>query len=212
MREHRSLTNLALALLVACIMTTSSAFSTNQAPRVVGGKLQMSSQQPEYGQSVELTGTYVTCGRCETSYAIKEEDLGGGRGRRLECTVCGHSWFQSRDRLMSLDDGFEMIPLPERQMTRIKQNVEEGRNPRYAGDSKLYVGNISFASSEEDVYTMFSEAGEVGDVSLVRDDVGRNRGFGFVTMRTKEGGAKAMELLDGKDLNGRNLAVRESNN
>lgn len=132
--------------------------------------------------------------------------------RRLECSVCGHSWFQSRDRLMALGEGFEMVPLPDRHMTRIKKNIEEGRNPRYAGDSKLYVGNIAFAATENEIFAMFSEVGEVGDVALVRDDIGRNRGFGFVTMRTKEGGAKAMEALDGKELNGRNLAVRESNN
>jgi RNA recognition motif-containing protein len=48
-------------------------------------------------------------------------------------------------------------------------------------------------------------------VVLVGDGEGKNRGFGFVTMRTKEGGAKAMESLDGKEFNGRNIAVRESN-
>jgi RNA recognition motif-containing protein len=126
--------------------------------------------------------------------------------------VCGHSWFQARDRLMTLGEGFEMVVLPERNKNRITKNIEEGRNPRYAGDSKLYVGNIAFASTEDDINKMFSEIGEVGDVALVRDDIGRNRGFGFVTMRTKEDGAKAMEALDGKELNGRNLAVRESNN
>ena len=80
------------------------------------------------------------------------------------------------------------------------------------GEFKLYVGNIAFASTEEEIYELFSDIGDVGDVALVRDDQGRNRGFGFVTMRTKDGGEKAMEALDGKELNGRNLAVRESNN
>ena len=59
---------------------------------------------------------------------------------------------------------------------------------------------------------MFSEIGEVGDVALVRDDQGRNRGFGFVTMRNKADGEKAVSELDGVDMNGRNIAVRESNN
>jgi len=52
----------------------------------------------------------------------------------------------------------------------------------------------------------------VGDVSLVRDEEGKNRGFGFVTMRTKDGGQKAMEKLDGTAVRGRKIAVRESNN
>ena len=79
------------------------------------------------------------------------------------------------------------------------------------GESKLYVGNIAFGSTEEDIRELFSEVGDVGDVALVRDDMGRNRGFGFVTMRTKEGGQKCIDELDGVELKGRNLAVRESN-
>jgi hypothetical protein len=131
---------------------------------------------------------------------------------RLECSVCGHSWFQSRDRLMTLSGGFEMVELPDMIHNRIKTNIEQGKSPKYTGDSKLYVGNIAFASTEKDIFDLFADIGEVGDVALVRDEIGRNRGFGFVTMRTKEGGEKAMEKLDGSELNGRNIAVRESNN
>ena len=105
-----------------------------------------------------------------------------------------------------------MVTLPDMVLNRIKQNVEEGRNPKYMGEFKLDVGNIAFASTEAEIYELFSDIGDVGDVALVRDDQGRNRGFGLVTMRTKDGGEKAMEALDGKELNGRNLAVRESNN
>jgi hypothetical protein len=130
---------------------------------------------------------------------------------RLECSVCGHSWFQSRDRLMTLGEGFEMKTLPEMDKNRIKINMEEGKSPKFMGEFKLYVGNIAFDSTEDDLYSVFSEVGTVGDIALVRDDMGRNRGFGFVTMRTKADGEKAMESLDGKELNGRNIAVRESN-
>ncbi|KAL3938510.1 MAG: hypothetical protein SGARI_001717 [Bacillariaceae sp.] len=80
------------------------------------------------------------------------------------------------------------------------------------GACKLYVGNIAFQSTEDDVRELFEEMGDVGDVSLVRDDLGRNRGFGFVTMREKAAGDKALEELNGVELNGRNLNVRESNN
>jgi hypothetical protein len=68
--------------LLACLVAVASGFSTGHAPRAATvGKLQMSSPQAEYGQSLELPDTYAHCGRCETAYAIKEEDLGGGRGR-----------------------------------------------------------------------------------------------------------------------------------
>ena len=113
---------------------------------------------------------------------------------------------------MSLRDRYEMIDLPERDLERIKTNIEEGKSPAYTGDTKIYVGNIAFECHEDDVYEVFSKVGAVGDVSLVRDDEGKNRGFGFVTMRNKAEGAKAIEVLDGSQVRGRSIAVRESNN
>jgi len=111
-----------------------------------------------------------------------------------------------------MNGGFEIIDLPETDLQRIANNIEEGRSPKFVGEMKLYVGNIAFTCTEQDMQEAFSEAGDVGEVSLVRDDEGRNRGFGFITMRTKEGGEKAIELLDGASVNGRNIAVRPSNN
>mmetsp|Transcript_26752 Transcript_26752/g.65038 ORF Transcript_26752/g.65038 Transcript_26752/m.65038 type:complete len:114 (+) Transcript_26752:243-584(+) len=112
---------------------------------------------------------------------------------------------------MTMNDGFEMVPLSEMHLTRIKTNIEEGKSPKFTGHGKLYVGNISFSSTEAEMFDLFAGIGEVGDVSLVRDDLGRNRGFGFVTMRSKADGEKAMAELDGYDLHGRNIAVRASN-
>ena len=112
---------------------------------------------------------------------------------------------------MTMSDGFEMVSLPEMHRKRIETNMEEGKSPKFTGHGKLYVGNISFSCTEADIFETFAEIGEVGDVSLVRDEIGRNRGFGFVTMRSKEDGDKAMAKLDGFDLHGRNIAVRESN-
>ena len=133
--------------------------------------------------------------------------------RRMECSVCPHTWFQSRDRLNSVGDGFEMVPLPERDATRIEENLKAGRHPKHLGDFKMYVGNISFQCSEADLYEFFGEVGPVGDVSLVRDkETGRPRGFGFITMLNKEDGEKCLEVLDGVDLKGRNLNVRPSTN
>ena len=113
---------------------------------------------------------------------------------------------------MDLRDGFEIIPMPEQDLERISTNIKEGKSPKFMGDTKLYVGNISFTCHEDDLYEIFSQAGQVGEVSLVRDDEGKNRGFGFVTMRTQEGGQKAIDELDGTPVRGRNIAVRESNN
>ena len=76
---------------------------------------------------------------------------------------------------------------------------------------KLYVGNLSFDTSSNDLQTMFAQAGTVESVSLIEDrETGRSRGFGFVEMSTKEEGAAAIEQFNGKDLGGRALNVNEA--
>jgi cold-inducible RNA-binding protein len=76
---------------------------------------------------------------------------------------------------------------------------------------KLYVGNLAFQTSSEEVQTLFAQAGTVESVSLIEDrETGRSRGFGFVEMSTKEEGAAAIQQFNGKDLGGRALNVNEA--
>ncbi|HEV7745621.1 MAG TPA: RNA-binding protein [Pyrinomonadaceae bacterium] len=76
---------------------------------------------------------------------------------------------------------------------------------------KLYVGNLSFQTTSEDLQQLFSQAGTVESASVVEDrDTGRSRGFGFVEMASKEDGDKAIEQFNGIDLAGRNLTVNEA--
>jgi len=76
---------------------------------------------------------------------------------------------------------------------------------------KLYVGNLSFQTSSEDLQQLFSQAGTVESASVVEDrDTGRSRGFGFVEMASKEEGDKAIEQFNGTDFAGRNLTVNEA--
>jgi RNA recognition motif-containing protein len=76
---------------------------------------------------------------------------------------------------------------------------------------KLYVGNLSFQTSNEDLADLFSQAGTVESASVVEDrDTGRSRGFAFVEMSTKEEGEAAISLFNGRELNGRNLNVNEA--
>lgn len=76
---------------------------------------------------------------------------------------------------------------------------------------KLYVGNLSFQTSSEELQQLFSQAGTVESASIVEDrDTGRSRGFGFVEMASKEDGEKAIEQFNGADMNGRNLTVNEA--
>src|SRR5213595_3826258 len=76
---------------------------------------------------------------------------------------------------------------------------------------KLYVGNLSFQTTSEDLQQLFAQAGTVESASVVEDrDTGRSRGFGFVEMASKEEGEKAIEQFNGTDMNGRNLTVNEA--
>lgn len=76
---------------------------------------------------------------------------------------------------------------------------------------RLYVGNLSFNTSEDTLRSAFSEHGEVTDVHLVMDrDTGRPRGFGFVTMGSDGDAQKAIEAMNGAMLDGRPLRVNEA--
>ena len=76
---------------------------------------------------------------------------------------------------------------------------------------KLYVGNLSFQTSSEDLQQLFAQAGTVESATVVEDrDTGRSRGFGFVEMASKDEGHQAIDEFNGKDLNGRNLTVNEA--
>lgn len=76
---------------------------------------------------------------------------------------------------------------------------------------KLYVGNLAFSTSAEDLQQLFAQAGTVESASVVEDrETGRSRGFGFVEMATKEEGSAAITQFDGKEVNGRTLKVNEA--
>jgi cold-inducible RNA-binding protein len=76
---------------------------------------------------------------------------------------------------------------------------------------KLYVGNLSFQTSSEELQDLFSQVGTVESASVVEDrDTGRSRGFGFVEMSTREEGEAAIAQFNGKDVNGRSLTVNEA--
>jgi cold-inducible RNA-binding protein len=78
-------------------------------------------------------------------------------------------------------------------------------------NTKLYVGNLSFDVIENDLQDLFSQQGPVVEVNLMQDRVtGKARGFGFVTMATKEAADAAIQALNGKDWKGRALTVNEA--
>ncbi|HEV3469654.1 MAG TPA: RNA-binding protein [Pyrinomonadaceae bacterium] len=76
---------------------------------------------------------------------------------------------------------------------------------------KLYVGNLAFQTSSNDLQELFGQAGTVESATVVEDrDTGRSRGFGFVEMSSKEEGQAAISQFNGKEVNGRSLTVNEA--
>ena len=78
-------------------------------------------------------------------------------------------------------------------------------------NNRLYVGNLSFHTTEDSVTRTFAQVGDVVETKLVIDrETGRSRGFAFVVMSSEDGARKAISELDGADLDGRPLRVNEA--
>ena len=76
---------------------------------------------------------------------------------------------------------------------------------------KLYVGNLSFETTENDLQDLFEQHGKVTEVALINDrETGRSRGFGFVTMADAAAGTAALNALTGKEVQGRAHTVNEA--
>ena len=76
---------------------------------------------------------------------------------------------------------------------------------------RIYVGNLSFDTSDQSLEGLFSNYGEVEEVAVITDrETGRPRGFAFVTMKDEESGRKAIEATNGQEFEGRTLNVNEA--
>ena len=77
--------------------------------------------------------------------------------------------------------------------------------------TKLYVGNLAFRTTSQEIEELFAQAGTVQSASVVEDrETGRSRGFAFVEMSTDDEATSAIELLNGKEVGGRALKVNEA--
>jgi len=75
-------------------------------------------------------------------------------------------------------------------------------------DVRLYVGNLSYSTTEDELRTLFAQAGTVASVAVIKDrDTGQSKGFGFVEMATQAEAQKAISLLNGKNFKDRALTV-----
>lgn len=167
--------------------------------------------------ALPLPETYITCGKCKSLFAISEDDLGNkGKGCRVKCSVCGNSWYQSRDRLFDIPtESHDLLPANQSDLDRVARNLARDQSPNFMGVNKLYVGNLDFKTDAAQLLEFFEKNAEgdvsVCDVSVVTGPDGRSRGFAFVSFYEEKDGKAALEC-NGLECNGRELSVREPNN
>jgi len=78
-------------------------------------------------------------------------------------------------------------------------------------ERKLYVGGLSYSTTQDSLRAYFEKIGEVATVNVITDrETGRSKGFGFVEMTTEVGARTAIEKYDGQDLDGRRITVNEA--
>ena len=78
-------------------------------------------------------------------------------------------------------------------------------------EKKLYIGSLSYDTTDDSLKEYFSAAGAVESVTIIKDRIsGRSKGFGFVEMASGEEAGKAKEMFDGKELDGRKIIVDEA--
>ncbi|KAM3569198.1 hypothetical protein VYU27_008698 [Nannochloropsis oceanica] len=154
---------------------------------------------------------FVRCGRCSAAYSVPA-DLVKPEGGRVKCEVCGHTWFQASNRLQVLSQGYVLKDYPDDLREKVAENVRNNRHPLDTSASKgaisVFVGNLPFSMGEEDIKNMFGAHGGVVSVTIVKDQLNRSKGFGFVEMAVKEEGEEAIAALDGREIDGRPINVR----
>jgi hypothetical protein len=122
-------------------------------------------------------------------------------GLMLKLRSCGRSVHRS----ISVVSAFS----PRQYECSIK--VCSGAYREYVMAKKLYIGNLSYGSTPEQIRALFAQVGEVTDVTIITDrETGRSRGFGFVEMATDDAGAEAIKRFNGYSLDNRNLTVNEA--
>jgi hypothetical protein len=142
--------------------------------------------------------------RCQASFPIDMTEVfgskklkGGGRGKRVECSVCGNNWFQTTDRgliQVSNDDSNTVISaFTDSQVQEMKGLRDDSRqsgaggNRKWTGPCKpaeVFVGNIPFSYTESDVGDLFAEYG-ITQIRIGKSPENESRGFALVTVGTE---------------------------
>ena len=150
------------------------------------------------------TGSHViTCGRCKAAYTVNVEDF--GNGKQVRCSNCGHEWYQAAGRISLIPPDMDIVDYPQ----EMKDRIAAGKPAEPVARYRCFVGNLAWSATEDELKALFEPFGSVASVSIMTDENGRPKGFGFVNMESIVAGAKAVEELDGYELHGRSINVSE---
>ena len=144
----------------------------------------------------------ITCGACKAVYAIDMEMLGKGAGSKVRCEVCGNIWFQSASRVNTLFDGFELEPYDAEKAKTFEASASGNAPPpkRVSGAATLFVANLPFSFGDRDLEDLFADCGPLASATIVLDEGGRSRGFGFVDVVKEADAQPAIDKLNGADV------------
>ena len=204
-------TNMLRLLLLALCATQHAALV--HAPRAsLAPRTSTTALSADVAENTEAQ-RIITCGACKAVYAIDMDMLGSGAGAKVRCEVCGNVWFQSAARVNSLFDGFELKPYDAEKAKQYEESAA-GRAPpprRVAGAATLFVANLPFSFGDADLADLFAGCGDLASATVVRDDDGRSRGFGFVDVVAEADAQPAIDKLNGSEVDGRDIIVRIGN-
>ncbi len=139
---------------------------------------------------------------------------GGKRAREAEKARKKKEKAERRKRRKAnAGGGIPIASVEEIQVAAMSEPAAMPREPGAAGGAgsqpvRLFVGGLSYRTTESDLREVFSKHGEVTDACIIKDrDTGDSRGFGFVTLSDNKDAQKAIKSLDGQDLDGRRMRV-----
>ena len=133
--------------------------------------------------------TFVLCSACKTAYYLSASDL-GRKGRRIKCSICDKDWFQTQERLMSIDNDVIILEdLTAEKIADVKRILADRNIPRNPRVDKftVFVGNLPYNFQEKELGDLFGEYGLLS-AAVVRDPGGLSKGFGFIDVWDTQSG------------------------
>eukprot|EP00188_Purpureofilum_apyrenoidigerum_P000594 Plantae.Rhodophyta-Purpureofilum_apyrenoidigerum.ctg12689.p1 GENE.Plantae.Rhodophyta-Purpureofilum_apyrenoidigerum.ctg12689~~Plantae.Rhodophyta-Purpureofilum_apyrenoidigerum.ctg12689.p1 ORF type:complete len:249 (-),score=38.72 Plantae.Rhodophyta-Purpureofilum_apyrenoidigerum.ctg12689:411-1157(-) len=154
---------------------------------------------------------YSECSRCHAIYELRPKVL-GSEGRKVQCCVCKNQWFQHRDKLNELNKEKQVLEdYPKEKMESFQRDSHGGSNRRERGQVfTAFIGNLGFHTTRDTLAELFKNRNPLR-VHIVEKE-GKSRGYAFVDFGSRDELDSAVKEMNGIQLDGRELTVKEGRN